>query len=64
MDCVAQSLSLALLVCVFCVCVFFDQTHVAPLNNDEAKGDNLEGSDGEGCEGANIDDDDEDTELG
>ena len=32
MDHVAQSLSLAPLVCVFCVCVFFDQTHVAPLS--------------------------------
>ena len=32
MDRVAQSLSLALLVCVFCVCAFFNQTHIAPLN--------------------------------
>ena len=32
MDCIARSLSLALLVCVFCVCASFNQTHIAPLN--------------------------------
>ena len=31
MDRVARSLSLAPLVCVFCVCCFSGQTHVAPL---------------------------------
>jgi hypothetical protein len=30
-DRVARSLSLAPLVCVFCVCCFSGQTHVAPL---------------------------------
>ena len=32
MDRVAWSLSLSLLVCVFCVCAFFNQTHITPLN--------------------------------
>ena len=35
MDHIARSLSLALLVCVFCVCRFFGQTHVTPLNSDD-----------------------------
>jgi hypothetical protein len=31
-DRITQSLSLAPLVCVFCVCCFSSQTHIAPLN--------------------------------
>jgi hypothetical protein len=37
-DRVALSLSLAPLVCVFCVCCFSGQTHVAPLNEEEEGG--------------------------